>query len=203
MYRSHNLFRTFCILAAGLTLLVLWGTQLPEYAFGIAETPEDVVQSAWRKAQTVGVYNFTTELAQTTYPAPALVNVGRSSWQETLYINGQMDMPAHAMTMRLWNNGGNVLTGQSGVEVRIEDGQAYGRAIGEETWREMDDFSGAFAPGGDLTAYLAGAKNTREITEASTDVTPLIRKYAFDIDGPDFANYMRDQLERYMQESGE
>ncbi len=43
--------------------------------------PEEVVQAARRHAQEAGAYHFATEIVQATYPAPALVNVGRSSRQ--------------------------------------------------------------------------------------------------------------------------
>ena len=59
---------------------------------------------------------------------------------------------------------------------------------------ELRDFSGAFAPAGDLLAYLAGAKNVRTTGED---------RYQYEIDGPEFAAYIRDQMERYLVEAGE
>ena len=173
-------------------------------------SPQQVVQRAWQRAQEVGVYHFATDIAQTTYPAPRLTNVGRSSRQETLHIEGETDLPARTMQMALWQGGGSVLNPRDGVEVRIEGDQAYGREIGG-LWQEVDDFSGAFAPGNDLLAYLAGAKNVRLVgTETVTipdqgDTQYAIRntKYAFDVDGPAFEDYIHDQLERHLIEKGE
>ena len=117
----------------------------------------------------------------------------------------------------MWTGGGNTLTRKDGVEVRLEGDRTYGRIIGGE-WQEMDNFSNAFAPGNDLMAYLAGAKNVRELgtetrTLPSSDVasdsqptdlpTYQFTKYAFDVDGPAFASHMRDQLERQLREKGE
>ena len=54
-------------------------------------SPEQVVQRAWRRAQEAGVYHFTTEIVQTTYPAPAVVNVGRSPRKESLHFEGGVE----------------------------------------------------------------------------------------------------------------
>ena len=85
------------------------------------------------------------QTVQTTYPAPALVNVGRSSRQDTLHIEGQTNLPARTLQMTLWKDGGSLLNPSDGVEMRIVGDQAYGRSVGSE-WQEIDDFSGTFAP---------------------------------------------------------
>jgi len=158
------------------------------------------VQRAWRLAQESGAYHFSTDIVQTTYPAPAVSNVGRSSRQETLYIEGQANLPERTLSMTLWK-GGSVLSLRDGIEVRVEGDQAYGRQIGG-TWQEMEDLSGAFAPGSDLMAYLAGAKNVRRVGE-SVERALRFTHYAFDVDGPAFARHVRDQLERHLLENGE
>ncbi len=126
-------------------------------------SPEHELQAAWRRAQEAGAYHFATEIVQTTYPAPTLSNVGRSSRQETIYLEGQTDLFSHELFMTLWQ-GGNLLNQRDGVEVRVEDEQAYGRTIGG-TWQEMDNFSDAFAPADDLTPrrwgrYSSGGSST-------------------------------------------
>jgi hypothetical protein len=176
-------------------------------------SPEEAVQRAWQRAQEVGAYHFTTEMLQTTFPAPTLANVGRSSRRETLHLEGNVDLPARAIRMSLWKDGGNVVTFRDGVEVRIEDGQAYGRMI-DGAWQEIDDFSDGFAPGGDLLGYLAGAKNVVELgtetrsfefgTDPQSPISTIqFTRYGFEVDGPAFARYLRDQLESYLRERGE
>ena len=184
-----------------------WARLLPSVS--ASSSPEHEVQAAWQRAQEAGVYHFASDIVQTTYPAPTIANFGRTSRQETLHLEGDMDLPAHAIGMSLWKDG-NVLNHRDGLEVRIEGDRAWGRQIGG-TWQEMDDFSDAFAPGGDLMAYLAGAKNVREVgTETrtvpgqeGTQYEIRSTKYEFDLDGPAFALYMRDQLEAYLRERGE
>ena len=155
-----------------------------------APAPEQMVQRAWQRAQELGIYHFASEIVQTTYPAPAIANFGRTSRQEMLHLEGDMDLPAHAIGMSLWKDG-NVLNPRDGLEVRIGG-----------TWQEMDDFSDAFAPGGDLMAYLAGAKNVKR-ENMDSGSTFDVSRFTFDLDGPSFALYLRDQLEAYLRERGE
>ncbi len=176
-----------------------------------APSPVEEVQSAWRRAQEAGTYHFATEIVQTTYPAPALVNVGRSSRRDSLHIEGQANVPDRTLYLTLWKGGGSLVGLRDGVEVRVEGDRAYGRPIGG-AWQEIDDFTGAFAPDSDLMAYLAGATNVRELSrETRTFPSPAdgserritFTRYRFDLDGPAFAEYLRRQLEDYLRENGE
>ncbi|HNT76588.1 MAG TPA: hypothetical protein PKH77_16370, partial [Anaerolineae bacterium] len=189
---------SYGILALSLLLLVLTPA-LPSTA---ALSAEGVVRRAWQRVQRLGVYDFATELTQTQQPGPALANVGRSSSTQTVYMEGHTDQPAQLMEMSLWQNGGNTLTGRDGLEIRIADGKAYGRAIGEESWREVSDFTDAFAPGEDPLGYLAGAENIREVGQETREGLTFTR-YAFDLNGPRFAAYMRDQMEQELIAKGE
>jgi hypothetical protein len=204
MYRSIRLPRFVFVVAFALALTcaalcVQPSIQAPSWASTLP-APADQVRAAWQRAQQVGVYDFGTTLVQTTYPAPTLLNVGRSSRRQTLYLAGRTNQPAQTMNVRLWVEGGSVLTTQQGVEVRVEGDRAYGRTIGQETWDEIDNFTDVFAPGGDPLAYLAGAKNVKR---AAPDATSGVSRFTFDVDGPGFAVYLRDQMERYMRETGE
>jgi hypothetical protein len=183
----------------------------------LASSPEREVQAAWRRAQEIGAYRYATDIRQVTRPLPMLTNVGRSSREETLHLEGRINMPNRTMHMIIWNDDGNVLDRRTGLEMRVEGDQAYGRAIGGE-WREMDDFTGLFAPGGDVAGYLAGATNVVKLGTETRSLPPSddaphsqstnlpvyrFTKYAFDMDGPSFAAYMRDQLEKHLIEKGE
>ncbi|MCZ7568698.1 MAG: hypothetical protein M5U01_08915 [Ardenticatenaceae bacterium] len=184
--------------------------------FPAAPSPADEVQAAWRRAQQAGAYRFATEIVQTTYPAPQLTSVGRSSRVDTLYIEGETNLPEGTMQLVLWQDGGSRLNPRDGVEIRIEGDRAYGRTPGRpvsggvrplptgvsesEGWREVEDFSGAFAPGQDLLAYLAGARNVKREDVKREDGAS---GFTFDVDGPAFGASLRDQLERHLREQGE
>ncbi len=171
-----------------------------------ASSPERAVQAAWQRAQQAGAYHFTTRIVQTTHLAPTIANVGKSSRVETILLEGEADLPAQTLLMRLWQDGGQVADASDGTEIRIEGDLAYGRAVGGE-WQEIDNFSGGFAPGNDLMAYLVGAKNVQEIGTNSlpfdTHYSSLVTRYSFTLDGPAFADHIRDQLEQHLRENGE
>jgi len=167
----------------------------------VASSPEREVQAAWQRAQQAGAYRFATRLVQTTYPAPALVNVGRSSRQETVYLEGDVDLPERTMLMSLWQGDSSVLDPRGAVQVRIQGDQAYGRSTDGE-WQEMDNFAGSFAPGNDALAYLAGAKNVKR-EDTDSRFTFHVSRLTFDLDGPAFADYIRHQLEQHLRETGE
>ena len=190
----------------GVTLLLIVLASVPfTPPAASAPTAEQAVQGAWQRAQESGAYRFATEVVQTTFPAPKLVNVGRSSRKDTLHIEGQVSLPERTLLLSLWSNGGNVLNARDGVEVRIEGDRAYGRQIGG-MWQEINDFSNAFAPGSDLMAYLAGAKNVKreaKSEEGESWLAPSYTLYSFEVDGPAFARHLRDQMERQLVEKGE
>lgn len=181
-----------------------------------APVPSQAVQVAWERAHELGAYHFTTQIEQTTYPAPALTNVGRSPRQETLHLEGSADLAARTMQLTLWTGEGSVANPGSGVEVRIEGEQGYGRQTGGQ-WQPLGDLSGAFAPTNDHLSYLVGAKNVRELGAETRTLPPArdapgpdlgnrslsFTRYAFEVNGPEFARHIRDQLERQLSESGE
>jgi len=202
-------------------ILLLTSLIRPAVAAAGALTPEQAVQRAWRAAQDAGAYQFASDVVQTSYPAPALGNVGRSSTRNQLHLEGDVDLPARALTMRLWTGGGSVANPDSAAEIRMEGERAWARQ-GGGSWQEAEDFTGGFAPGGDFLAYLVGVKNVRlldgqgdKVTrwqgeEDRVTVSPPHRvtpssytRFAFDLDGPAFANHLRDQLESYLRERGE
>jgi len=175
------------------------------------------VQRAWRRAQELGNYRFVSDVAVRTLPAPALANVGRSSREERLHLEGAIDLPARSMRLSLWQGEGSVLKARDGLEIRIEGDRAYGREFGAD-WQEIDDFSGAFAPVQDPMAYLAGAMNLTSLG-SETRVLPAVddggqailrpssvvqfSRYGFELDGPALATHLRMQFEQSMRDSGE
>ncbi len=80
----------------------------------------------------------------------------------------------------------------------MEGDRAFARR-GTEPWEEVNDFSGLFAPNGDFLAFLAAVRDVREVPDRASRMT----HYAFRVDGPAFAVYMRDQLEQHLREQGE
>jgi len=217
MSRSH--VRRYLIPVATVVLLLLGGLVAPSPASAEDGPPAGrAVREAWQRAQEAGSYRFATEVVQTTFPALAVANVGRSPSEETIYLEGQVDLPARSMEMGLWQGNGGVADPGSGIELRIEGDRGYARQPGG-AWQEMDDVSWAFAPGSDHLAYLAGAENVRALGMETRLVEPTgsrggpssptdpaiyrFTRYAFDLDGLAFAQHLRDQLESYLRQRGE
>ena len=180
-----------------------------------AGTPPAAVRRAWQRAKDVGVYHFATELTQTTYPAPAVANIGRSPLVDELHLEGDMDLPQESVYMSLWQDGN--VTGAPKAEMRVENGRGYLRQP-DGSWQEELDAATGLGAGADPLAYLSSIKNVVELgtetralpapgsTGADAAAEPsliVLSRYGFDFDGPAFAVYMRDQLERQLTERGE
>ncbi|MBN1888600.1 MAG: Ig-like domain-containing protein [Thermoflexales bacterium] len=171
------------------------------------------VEAAWQRATDTGAYEYTSELVQTTWPLLKLENVGLSSTEERLYIEGETNVANKALYMKLWSGGGNALTGDSSLSIRVEGDQAWGRT-GSSDWQELEeDVTDLFAPGGDPLGYLAAA---RDVALAGTETRRLpspaegvgyeaitFARYTFKLDGPSFARAMRDQMEAELLRKGE
>ncbi|MBC8448043.1 MAG: hypothetical protein H8D78_09850, partial [Chloroflexi bacterium] len=206
--KHHQRHRCW-VLAVGVVPLLfamLAATLAPPLALADppSPSPKRAVQRAWQAAQRLGDYHFTSEVAQTTFPAPSLANFGRSSRQETFYLEGDVNLPARAMTMRLWGAGGSLADPNTAMELRLEGDHGFIRQPGG-TWQEVNDVGGGFAPNNDMLAYLAGLKNVRQTGGSEPDTQHARRstRYTFDLDGPAFALYLRDQLETYLRQRGE
>jgi hypothetical protein len=168
---------------------------------------QDSIKAAWQRAREAGSYRFAADVVQTTVPLPTVTNVGRQSKRDALRIEGQTNLPDQTMRLTLWSQGGSVLSAESGVEVRVEGDRAFARR-GAESWQEVNDFTGLFAPEGDFLAYLAAARDvvnqgteTRQISNLQSPIT--FTRYTFEINGPGFAAYLRDQLQQHLTEKGE
>jgi len=166
-----------------------------------AASPEHAVQAAWRRAQQAGAYHFTADIKQTVIPKPTILNVGRTSKEEALHLEGETDLHERQLHLTLWSQGGSVVDPGSGVEIKVDGDRAYARQD-TQAWQEIPNFTGLFAPQGDFMAFLAAAKNVKR-ENVDSRLTPHISRFTFDVDGRSYAAYVRDQLEKYLTEKGE
>ena len=171
MKSHHILYFSIALLVIALPLHTVTADPIPDPA------ADQVLQSAWERAREAGAYHFNTRVVQTTHPAPALANVGRGSREEVIYLDGEADLPQRTLDMRLHQNGGSLLKDDSALEVHIARDKARARLVGGP-WQTIDNFADAFAPGSDPLAYLAGAKNVREL-EQHTPSIPGRKKRKF------------------------
>lgn len=161
--------------------------------------------AAWNRARAVGAYRFSASVKQTTVPEPTVLNVGRATKTQTVYLEGETNLPDRQLRLTLWSQGGSVLTGSGGVEIKIEGDRAYARRKGQD-WQEVNNFTDLFAPQGDFMAYLAAAKDVRvgdPVVQQGLDGASRLTRYIFDIDGRSYAVYLRDQMEKWLTERGD
>ena len=105
------------------------------------------------------------------------------------------------MHMTLWPDGGSVLDLASGVEMKVENGKAFGRR-GHGAWQETGSVTEWRAPEGDSLAFLTAA---RQVRNQGADIRAGISftRFTFEVDGPRFGAYVRDQMAARMTAQGE
>ncbi len=186
-------------------LLILLLVSYPVVTSAQQRSDTDAVMDAWKQARSLGSYHFSAEIRQTTIPLPTVSNVGRSSVQDDVYLEGENDPHTQSMHMTLWDHGGSVLASGSGTELRLDGEHALVRR-GDGEWQELKDFEGGFwGTEGDFMAFLAAAKDivaqgqeTRQIANAQVTFS----RYTFRVDGRSYASYVRDQLEEQLAREG-
>ena len=209
MRGSHCSIKSNLILFIAFLVAILSFTWFSQFDSGKADDSK-VVLDSWKLMQQVGRFEFSTTVEQIIYPAPKLTNVGRSSTKEIYHVTGEADMPNQKMLISLWQNRGSLMNLGDSVDIRLENGEAWGRLTGAE-WQRLDNFSAdTFAPGNDASAFLRSAKNVRYQEAVDLDLTRMdltslkvsATRYSFDLDPDRFASYMRDQMVKELQRSG-
>ncbi|MGB0383516.1 MAG: LamG-like jellyroll fold domain-containing protein [Ardenticatenaceae bacterium] len=163
----------------------------------------DEVNDAWQQALEIGVYDYSSDIVQTTWPTPRLKNVGLSSTQRHFYLEGDTNLHEDFLQLALWSDGGNTRGRDNALEIKIEEGKSLGR-VANQAWEEMesDGITDLFAPGNDTLAYLNAMRNVARAGE-ETRAGITFTRYTFEVDGPAFAEYMRDQMQQELARSGE
>ncbi|MDM8527041.1 hypothetical protein QUF58_02410 [Anaerolineales bacterium HSG24] len=211
--RRNNRTKLYGLLAlTGLVLLFLW----PTFTAAMPLTAKHQLENAWRFASQVGSYRYQTTLIQNTHPTEKLVNVGRSTRPKRLTVQGMMDKTNETMYMKI-----NPHRGKRSLEMKVEQGKSYGRLNASEEWTEVETQSDIFAPGGDPLGYLNAATNVRMGEYANSDdasasannpladlpIHPFahspIRIFAFDINGPAYAQYIQAETKAELRRRGE
>ncbi len=152
--RTITLTGLFCLLMIGLFAVAnptIFAASIPD------PQAQSAVHEAWLRADESGAYSYQTDIRQTSHPVLSLANVGRSPETERLYIEGQIDTGSETMEMKLWSQGGSVAFGAGAIEIKVENGKAYGRTTGG-AWQEVEDVASLFAPGRDPLGFLNAAK---------------------------------------------
>jgi hypothetical protein len=134
-FRTH-LIAYVSLAIAALLFLFVWQPSLI-YSRGTSSAQSQVVD-AWQRAQEVGIYDYQTDILQRTWPTPLPPNVGLSSQQERIYIEGSTNRHLDfirrsfpGVQMKLWSDGGSVANSQNAIEIKVEDGNPLAKAQAE------------------------------------------------------------------------
>jgi len=188
------------LLGLFVSSLVLLPTAAAMTAAG--DPDAEAVQQAWEWAQQSSVYTFDSRIKQTSYPLPALSNVGRQPQTDTIYLAGQRDKAEDLVEMTLWQNARGSI--ESGMSVRSQNGRSFQRnAAGE--WEEQNGLGNLVAPGGDPLTFLQTAKTITLLGADSRELGNLTftyEKYSFELDTVAYARIMRQQLVAQMEQFG-
>jgi hypothetical protein len=194
--QSLKIYLTLAVV--GLLTLYLW----PSLVVAMPLTAKQQMQRTWRLAMDIGSFTYRTDVVQTSYPTPKLENAGRSPRVQEMWLEGTVDRPNDAITMKLWLG-----TGRETIELKVENGQAYGRAESETEWTVVDENpADLFTPNGDPLGFLVAAENVQQSDNDGSTVAGLSPdsnlSYTFDINGREYADHVRQQLEATLRAEG-
>jgi hypothetical protein len=150
-----------------------------------------MVEQAWRNAREAGSYRFLSTAEQTMVPRPVPGMIGRSDARFTLENDGAVVLPD-----RFYSELRVAGVGQSKSVTMLRDGsQAY--MLQDEEVKPVADALSLASPTNDVLGYLAAAE---QVTLAEPpEGRPELTRYTFQVSGPRFAEYVRQQAEAAVQ----
>lgn len=173
--------------------LLLSATVIPTFAD--KPSPAQAVVDAWGQVQRVDSYTYESNLRQTDHPLPRLENVGRSPNSTYLFTAGSINQLEQSLYLDVWQDGNQIGDPASAMQVKVEDGLAYGR-FGDTDWQPLEqDISQMFAPGQDTMGYIAAAENV-VLAGQETRAGITFTRYTFSINGPKMAAQLRDLMQQ-------
>jgi uncharacterized repeat protein (TIGR01451 family) len=216
------------ILIALLVIAIPFAASLQAQVLPLSSSQQ--LQAAWRVATAIGRFRYQTQVIQTTHPTVSLQNAGRQVKTKQMRVEGAIDLPNEHMALQLHTSQG----GQERVtELKVEQGQAFGRLDPHAEWTPLEQATDLFAPGGDPLGFLVAAENVKQgrlgdseierlgATEQSlnlsisqspntlleqalpADYRATLTRYTFDLNGVKYAEYMRGQMEENLRRKGE
>ena len=186
----------------GISLVLGW----PSLVRAMPLSTQDQFDRVWSMAREVGQYDFSVQAKQTANPTLHAANIGRSPETSILTADGSVNVQAEEMEF-------NLTSESQPVQIRVVEGITYGRTSSQEEWARIDDTGAIFAPGNDLMGFSSAAVNVKVVSNWQSEIgqDPVLAAslaeattlYEFDIDGVQFARYMRQQTEAQMIRDGE
>jgi len=130
-----------------------------------------------------GRYRFVANIEQTLIPRPVPSNIGQSEERVDTRITGLVTLPDSALITLQFEGSLNAPP----ITLEQDEGRTYLLKDGER--QEIENPLGATAPTVEFLSYLQAAGN---IQLAPNTDHPDLSIYTFDIDGVEYANYVRN-----------
>ena len=184
--------------------IILFAVARATRPLAAAPSPQDAVQTAWDNAKASPTFAYTSNILQTTYPAPKITSAGKPLQIDTFYIDALVDQHAEKMELELWNN-----DQEQSVTLAVDGTETKARVGADGEWEDIGTVSDFFAPGGDPLGFLAGASNIRAGEAQTLDFavdgqqSVTFATYEFDFSGLDFGRFISDKIKDELVTSGE
>jgi len=192
MEKLHNARLPLLILA----ILLLTMTAKMSASVSAQSNGKQAIDNAWDNAIQRDSYQFSGNITQVNIPEATIANISK----------GGTDHRQETTALRLWsdssNAAGNVFVPESGMEIQVAEGKTQVRR-GNAPWEEVAAGSANnYMPQGNFLAYLTAA--TEVTTHASETLYGIsFTRHSFVVDGPLYADYVRDQMADAMSARGE
>ncbi|MFN8474924.1 MAG: NosD domain-containing protein [Anaerolineae bacterium] len=171
--------------------------------------PTDVIADALANAHAAGSYHLAGDIQQTLIPRAVPENLGKGDTRTTLRVEGEAQVPDRArLNLSLGGDGdasGQPVFGQgpqrtaagasAPIELLVVGNRAFVGHAG--AWRVVENPLSAAAPVADYLSFLTAVKDVQPVndTAAGADDGRGARHYRFTLDGPRYAEYLRNQLQ--------
>ncbi|MDJ0752847.1 MAG: PKD domain-containing protein [Ardenticatenaceae bacterium] len=156
------------------------------------------ITRAWEQARAAGSYEFVADVEQTLVPQASPANIGQSSEQIDIRIEGGVQLPDQAEMVLLFEGIGDALPP---IGIVHQGGETFLRQGSALT--AVDTPSTMSAPNGDFLAYLAGATAVEQLAEVEIS-GQTYQRYTFEVNGRAIEQYVVEQIQTSLEggESG-
>lgn len=162
---------------------------------------QSYLKTAYAQLLQLNHYRFVSRVDQITHPLPTLANVGLSSESSSVLVEGMVDQRTDQVELHISEQNGHMLDGLRQVELRIAEGQVWGRVQGQD-WQALDPDQALDRATNNPSAFLHAARN---VQAAGTEVRlgQVYQVLSFELDSVVWAEAMRQALQSEMVRRGE
>jgi hypothetical protein len=188
MNQTRNRWIHFTIVCLLAILIVGSGSLIARADSG---SPERMIERAWQTAQEAGSYRFVSDINQTLVPRPVAAMIGQQETALLLSLDGAVVLPDKSYTEL------KVLNGQRSESLTMLRDGAQSFMLQDGELKPVENVLNLASQSNDLLGYLAAADQV--VLLDPPDGHPDLARYSFVINGPRYAEYVRQQAEVAVQ----